>query len=459
MPSTADLPATSVNSLLCSGRYGEAFALALIRCAEQPGSVDTATDLTNAAICAERADEVIPILESRRAALDPIAYARLQARLALACGATMAARAQADALASTPAATLDRLAIESAAAEQVGALDQAIAILREREGAIGNIPFAWLPQRWQLQCRLGRSNLVLDETARIVADIPASFIAERRTVGLHRAQAFLAALRFDESIAQSLALIKDFAAGAPLPATGLPVVRLETRRKQRRVAGDLEWLIIAHRLPVVIVAGTLLTLARDGDFHAHDPDFDLAVVPPATSEEVTGHLLASGLFRPQRRSVECGSFRTLNHIPTGTAVDVIEFRLEDGRFVSTWQHASGVVLRRSAVPRFGIAPMFHPGIQRRLPVPDDIDGVLSATYGDWRTPDAHFDTLVCSPAILEDTGYLRSIAAVRLADALLAGNTGMARHLAGHLESVGVAPDMMRHLVARLERPPVGAVP
>lgn len=443
----------SVNALLISGRHGEGFAEALAFFVDSGGTADAATLLTNAAICAERAGEAAVILEGHQSTLDPAVYARLRAMLALACGDVMTARAAADALAWTPAATPDRLAILIAVAERVGSLDVALALMRERETTIANFPFEWLPQRWQLQIRLGRCDAVIEETRRYAAQIPARFVAERRATVMHQAQALLAAVCFDEATAQCLTVVEDFAAGAALPSAVRQVARLGTRQGQRRVAADIERLVILHRLPVAIVAGTLLGLVRDGDFHAHDQDFDLAAIPPATSQEVVDCLLASGLFRPHRRAVECGTFRALNHLPTGLAVDVIEYRLEGDRFVSTWQHPSGVILRRSAVPRFAITPVFHAGIQRQLPFPDCADAVLSATYGDWRTPDAHFDTLVSSPGILEGTDYLRSMAALRLADAVLAGHTGMVMHLARHLAGIGVAPATMARLIARIAAP------
>ncbi len=443
----------SVNALLIGGRHGEGFAEALAFFAEARGSGEAAQALANAALCAERAEEAIPLLETHRRSLDPVLFARLRVMLALACGDFGTARAEADALAWTPAATPDRLAMLIAVAERAGTLDVAVALMREREATTANYPFEWLRQRWEAQCRLGRHAAVIEETTRIAAHIPAQFAIERRATMMTQAEARLAALRFDEAAAQSLALAGEFVEGADLPRPVQPIARPGTRQRQRRLAADIERLVLAEQLPVVIVAGTLLGLVRDGDFHAHDQDLDLGAVPPATSADVAERLLATGLFHPDPRAVDYGTFRALKHVPTGLAVDVIEYRRVGDRFVSTWQHPGGTILRRSAVPAFAVTPVFHAGIQRRLPFPDRAEAVLSATYGDWRKPDPHFDTVVSSPAILERTDYLRSIAALRLADALIAGRRGIALHLARHLCDIGVAAEAMERLIARLATP------
>jgi hypothetical protein len=54
---------------------------------------------------------------------------------------------------------------------------------------------------------------------------------------------------------------------------------------------------------------------------------------------------------------------------------------------------------------------------------------------------------VSAPNILEFTGFLRSVAAVRLADAMLSGRNGQAGHLARRLLSHGVSPNLMERIV------------
>jgi hypothetical protein len=71
---------------------------------------------------------------------------------------------------------------------------------------------------------------------------------------------------------------------------------------------------------------------------------------------------------------------------------------------------------------------------------------LRATYGEWETPATDFDTLVSAPNIMEFTGFLRSVAAIRLADAMLSGRNGQAHHLAKSLLSRNVSPNLMERI-------------
>jgi hypothetical protein len=202
----------------------------------------------------------------------------------------------------------------------------------------------------------------------------------------------------------------------------------------------------------VVHAGTLLSLVREGGFFPCDQDIDLAALPPATSAMVAQALTATGAFRIRQQALDAGSFRSLVHVRTGLAVDVTEYRREGDLFISTWRHPSGVVLRQAAVPAFSTRLVDHAGVGRRLPLPlpEFPEEQLRATYGDWETPATDFDTLVSAPNILEFTSFLRSVAAIRLADAMLSGRNGLARHLARSLLSRNVSPNLMERIADEL---------
>lgn len=434
------------NALLESGSPAAAYGEALALLAWHPGNRSVVDVFVRAAACAERQDEGRAILRGLRPRIDPVGYACALASLSLLAGDLDTARGCADGLSTVPEATGAYLNMRVAIAEREEDLEALLELMLERERRIVDFPFAWLPARWEVQGRLGRHDDVLRDAARFEQSILAQFPTERRIVRLQRAMANHNALRFGESEALALGVAEGLLEAGPGPSSPAPSARLGTRRRQGIVIGEIERLVLTQALPVAVHAGTLLSLVREGGFFPCDQDIDLAALPPATSAEVAQALTATGAFRIRRPALDTGSFRTLVHIRTGLAVDVTEYRREGGRFISTWRHPSGVVLRQAAVPAFSARLADHAGVGRRLPLPEFPEEQLRATYGDWETPNADFDTLVSAPNIVEFTSFLRSVAAIRLADAMLSGRAGLARHLALTLLQRDVSPNLMERI-------------
>jgi hypothetical protein len=434
------------NAWLGSGRHAAAYSDALALLARQPENHAAVEVFVHAAVCAERHDEGAEVLREFRHRINPIGYACAQASMSVLAGDLDTARGCAESLTAMPGANRAYLDMMVAIAEREDNPETILERMRERERQIANFPFAWLPARWEVQGRLGQHDDILRETGRFEQSIPARFLNERRIVRLHRAMANHNALRFEESVALALDLVADLVGTRSWPSCPVPSARLWTRRRQHVVIGETEWIALVRALPMAVHAGTLLGLVREGGFFQCDQDIDLAVLPPATSAMVAEALVATGAFRIRRQALDTGSFRALTHVRTGLAVDVTEYRREGDLFVSTWRHPSGVVLRRAAVPAFSVRLVDHAGVGRRLPLPDAPEEQLRATYGDWETPNPNFDTLVSAPNILEFTGFLRSMAAVRLADAMLSGRNGQAGHLARRLLSKDISPDLMERI-------------
>jgi hypothetical protein len=434
------------NALLESGSPAAAYGDALALLARQPENRSVVDVFVRAAACAERQDEGGEVLRGLRDRIDPVGYACALASMSLLAGGLDTARGCADGLSTMPEATRAYLNMRVAIAEREEDLEALLERMLERERRIVDFPFAWLPARWEVQGRLGRHDDVRQEAARFEQSILAQFPIERRIVRLQRAMANHNALRFGESEALALGVAEGLLETGPGQSSPAPSARLGTRRRQGIVIGEIERLVLTQALPVAVHAGTLLSLVREGGFFPSDQDIDLAALPPATSAEVAQALTATGAFRIRRLALDTGSFRTLVHIRTGLAVDVTEYRREGGRFISTWRHPSGVVLRQAAVPAFAARLADHAGVGRRLPLPELPEEQLRATYGDWETPNADFDTLVSAPNILEFTDFLRSVAVIRLADAMLSGRNGLARHLARTLHQRNVSPNLMERI-------------
>lgn len=428
------------------GDHARAYADALELLANDPADGTVVNVFVKAAACAERHDEAAIVLDGFGSRIPRVVATNARVSLALLAGDTGVARRLAESLRNDPAGAAMLPQHMIAIAEREDDPAAMLTWMRTRERATANVPFAWVPARWEVQGKLGQHDAVIAEASRLLAAIT-GFPAEQRIVRLHRAMAVHNALRFEDSLSATLGLIGEMVENRTLPATSPPMIRLGTRRRQAAVAAEIERLALVAKVPMAVHAGTLLALIREGDFFPFDQDFDLAAVPPATSADVADALIRTGSFRARPQAIDHGPFRSLGHVATGLAVDISDFERDGDRFVSVWRHPSGVVLRQAAVPAFSIRITDHAGIGRRLPMPSDPDAVLAATYGDWRTPAADFDTVVSAPNILHHTGFLHSVAAIRLADGLMSGRREQARHLARHLHRHQVAPELMERVV------------
>lgn len=410
----------------CHGAYAD--ALLLLRTHPSHLAVGLLVDV---AIVSERCDEALTVLEGQRARLPPLLYRQHRGTLSLFAGDLREARAHGEAL-STQADGADAgLALLMAVAARQADHAARLQWMRQREQRLRPVPFALLPERWEVQALLGQQAQILAETDRLLRELPSANAEIRATILLHQAMALHDQLRFTDSMAAALRLARSLAPQVAAPPPPQPVtVGIRTRRRQMQILAEIERLVLTEGLPVVLHAGTLLGLTRGGDLLPGDQDLDLATLPPATSADVAAALVATGGFKEQRHRVDTGTFRAVIHQATGLTVDITEYHRDCDRFISRWRHPSGLMLREAAVPAFTRILVDMPGVGRRLPVPDDPAALLAATYGDWRTPDSGFDTMLCAPNLLGFTGFLASVTAIRLADYLLAGQVAAARRLA-----------------------------
>jgi hypothetical protein len=440
------VPATiaRIHDRLSRGEHAAAYADVLQLLRDRPVQANLADLLVNVALVSERYDEALRVLRSVREHVHPLLFTRCEAALCLLAGDLETARAGAQALMHRADGADAGLSLLAAVAQREGDPEAQLRWMLQRERRLAQVPVAILFERWRVQSLLGQQEQILAQTTHLLSVLPATHAPARKIVLLQQAMALHDQLQFADSTASALALARQLATERPAGPQNMPVTaRISTHRRQSLILADIERLVLTTGLPVVIHAGTLLGLVRNGDLLPGDLDVDVAVVPPATSAQVAQALIATGAFKAQSHSVDSGSFRALLHLPTGLTVDVSEYTHEGAWFITRWRHPSGVVLREAAVPAFAPVLVDHPAIGRRLPQPDDPAPLLAATYGDWRTPNSAFDTMVSAPNLLGFTDFLRSVAAIRLADTLLAGDMAMARHLAGRLADHGSAGDIV----------------
>jgi hypothetical protein len=166
------------------------------------------------------------------------------------------------------------------------------------------------------------------------------------------------------------------------------------------------WLVLAQLkragCGVFPFAGTLLGLERDGKLLANDKDVDLAV----WLEDFTmaGRTLEAIGFARARNSPPFGNMATFVLQQPAMSVDLFGIRREPehGRLVGgVWRYGRPPSHQRIVhYPWFELAGRAGPAGEVWWPEPPDT--LLTALYGDWRTPLPEWDSLV-SCRSLQDT--------------------------------------------------------
>lgn len=146
-----------------------------------------------------------------------------------------------------------------------------------------------------------------------------------------------------------------------------------------------------HAMPF---AGTLLGWEREGALLPFDKDLDIAL-PEDELDAAAQYLQAHGWVRIVQVPALHNPL-SFWHALSGVTVDMIALRADgDGWLSGTWQADIPWEWQRlTRYPRFGWA-------QRPSPLgpvwwPDQPQAVLDTVYGDWRTPDPDFDSIVAA---------------------------------------------------------------
>ncbi len=294
----------------------------------------------------------------------------------------------------------------------------------------------------------GRYSVITDAIQQLLAQVPAEPISIRWHLRLWEAGIAHSELRFQDSVALSQSLIRDYLA-SPMTqlAAANPPARPWTRRRQHQVMDDLERLVLTLKLPIFLAAGSLLALVRDGDFFASDKDIDLGVMD-STAEDVALSLVATGYFDDISPPGYFVGYKQMRHRRTGVIVDMGSYERTDSGWRASWRHSSGQVLREAVFPDFSIRSWDHPALRCRIPVPDDVDAYLSSTYGDWRTPDPLFDTVVAAHNLTGLTPFLNSLIHIRITQALFNNVRDTAKSSARHLQDRGFHSDLFERIHA-----------
>lgn len=191
----------------------------------------------------------------------------------------------------------------------------------------------------------------------------------------------------------------------PLSAEALPLL-LKTLVGLKQVG--------LHAFPT---AGTLLGLERTGQLLPNDKDVDIGI-DWSQMDAAISHLTAQG-WQEERASYGMINPRCFRH-PSSLVLDLCGYATEQttGETISgLWM--SDIPFDWNRITRFPAIQLIRK--QSAFGViwyPRQPEQLLAALYGsEWQTPDAHFDTIVCAPNLLNDSWLYYCQAYARLYNA------------------------------------------
>lgn len=194
------------------------------------------------------------------------------------------------------------------------------------------------------------------------------------------------------------------------------------------VLQDLRDALESRNIPFFFAAGTALGIVRDGRPLDHDDDIDVGVYQEHWSREQLIRVFeAHRNFMVEPTMAETSKIRLTHR--GGAGIDIFRFYREgehvyhDGNFVR-WRNTP-----------FSIDPHHNDDGSIHY-LPSDTDRYLTENYGDWRTPDPHFDAFVEGPNVEVTCMPYMQIHRVRRAYKMIrAGDVARARAELDHVET------------------------
>ena len=177
-----------------------------------------------------------------------------------------------------------------------------------------------------------------------------------------------------------------------------------------------------------LISGTLLGLIREGGIIGWDKDIDVGIFTEECPEDLEVFFQRHKQFRLGRVDLSSDRVRAVHR--NGTAIDIFphypegELRWHDGTATRWWNTP------------FGLKKMKFLGIDQY--VPEDPEKYLDENYGDWRTPDPHFDARIDAPnAEIIDRAHYDSLLYFSLEKAVRTNNRVMRRRYIEMLRDMG----------------------
>ncbi|MCB1985038.1 MAG: adenylyltransferase/cytidyltransferase family protein [Burkholderiales bacterium] len=168
-------------------------------------------------------------------------------------------------------------------------------------------------------------------------------------------------------------------------------------------------------------AGTLLGLERENKLIEFDKDIDVAVW--MTSFDTCCQTLEKSGWSPVPMSFVYRNYRDYVHEESGITLDVCGLEHSNDRKIVggfSLPDYSSDYQRVSVFPAFDL--MQRNTLQGKIWYPEQPEKILTAFYGDWRTPNPLWDTVISALNLEKFTLLVRCYAYHRLAKRWLSGN-------------------------------------
>ncbi|PXW86024.1 cytidyltransferase-like protein [Nitrosomonas sp. Nm84] len=178
-------------------------------------------------------------------------------------------------------------------------------------------------------------------------------------------------------------------------------------------------------IPAFPYAGTLLGLVRNGRLLDFDKDLDIAVWMESW-DACCAALEQAGWVRPSTMRIDYANYRDYVHPELGVTLDVCGLQARGQQLVGGFSLPDYPpdYQRVSVFPRFDL-------VQRSTDYgpawfPQQPETILTAFYGDWRTPNPHWDTVISARNLESFTLLVRCYAYHRLVQHWLVGDLAKA---------------------------------
>jgi hypothetical protein len=191
---------------------------------------------------------------------------------------------------------------------------------------------------------------------------------------------------------------------------------------------DLNHAFAEIGLKAFLISGTLLGQVREGDIIGWDKDIDVGIFREDCHSDLEKWFSTSPIFRVGRVDLSSDRVRAIHE--NGTWIDIFPHYMEGDK---RWH--DGTATRWWNTP-FGLRTVNFLGIDQYIP--DDPERYLDENYGDWRTPNSHFDARMDAPNVeVTDREHFISLLYFSLEKSVRTGKQAMTQRYVALLREQG----------------------